>query len=106
MPVVLIKYKAPHKFPLAEIIAGLSREIWPAKAVIKKNSDVPEFLSKLLLAAVVTWAILKKFENTALRERGYAFLNKTLSWNTTKDIHHLTNINKSRVNKPYLGIRP
>ncbi|KAJ9634891.1 hypothetical protein H2199_008755 [Coniosporium tulheliwenetii] len=53
-PVVLIEYKAPHKFPLAEIVAGLDGDIRPAEEVINKEGDDFEFLSKSLVAAVIT----------------------------------------------------
>ncbi|KAJ9634904.1 hypothetical protein H2199_008768 [Coniosporium tulheliwenetii] len=53
-PVVSIEYKAPHKFPLAEIVAGLDGEIRPAEEVINKEGDDFEFLSKSLVAAVIT----------------------------------------------------
>ncbi|KAG9232118.1 hypothetical protein BJ875DRAFT_515281 [Amylocarpus encephaloides] len=54
VPAVLIEYKAPHKLPLAEIIARLSREIRPAEDIINKDGDELEFLSKSLLTTVVT----------------------------------------------------
>jgi hypothetical protein len=49
-----IEYKAPHKFPLAEIIAGLSGEIQPAEDIINKDSYDLKLLSKSLLATIVT----------------------------------------------------
>ncbi|KAG9228961.1 hypothetical protein BJ875DRAFT_489361 [Amylocarpus encephaloides] len=54
VPVVLIEYKAPHKLPLAEIVVGLRGVIRPAEEVINKEGDDLEFLSKSLVAAVVT----------------------------------------------------
>lgn len=54
VPAILIEYKAPHKLPLPEIIAGLRGEIRPAEDVINKEGDNLEFLSKSLLAAVIT----------------------------------------------------
>ncbi|KFY50343.1 hypothetical protein V495_00302 [Pseudogymnoascus sp. VKM F-4514 (FW-929)] len=53
-PVVSIEYKAPHKFPLAQIIAGLNGEIRPGDEIINKEGDDFEFLSKSLVAAVIT----------------------------------------------------
>jgi hypothetical protein len=53
-PVVSIEYKAPHKFPLDEIIAGLVGEIRPAEEIINKEGDDFKFLSKSLAAAVIT----------------------------------------------------
>lgn len=54
VPVVLVEYKAPHKLPLNEIVAGLKGEIHPAQEIINKESNSAEFLSKSLLAAVIT----------------------------------------------------
>ncbi|KFY26001.1 hypothetical protein V491_01494 [Pseudogymnoascus sp. VKM F-3775] len=54
VPFVSIEYKAPHKFPLAQIIAGLSGEIRPSEEIINKEGDDFEFLSKSLVAAVIT----------------------------------------------------
>lgn len=54
IPVVSIEYKPPHKLPLAEIAAGLRGEIRPAEEVINKEGDSFEFLSKSLIAAVIT----------------------------------------------------
>jgi len=54
VPIVSIEYKAPHKFPLVEITAGLKGEIRPAEDVINKEGDDFEFLSKSLVAAMVT----------------------------------------------------
>ena len=53
-PVVSIEYKAPHKFPLAQIIAGLNGEIRPGEEIINQEGDDFEFLSKCLVAAVIT----------------------------------------------------
>ncbi|OBT39281.1 hypothetical protein VE00_10595 [Pseudogymnoascus sp. WSF 3629] len=49
-----IEYKAPHKFPLAQIIAGLNGEIRPGEEIINQEGDDFEFLSKSLVATVVT----------------------------------------------------
>jgi hypothetical protein len=54
LPVVSIEYKPPHKLPLAQIAAGLCGEIHPAEEVINKEGDNFEFLSKSLVAAVIT----------------------------------------------------
>ncbi|KAL5349529.1 hypothetical protein ACLOAV_005824 [Pseudogymnoascus australis] len=54
VPVVSIEYKAPHKFPLAQIIAGLNGEIRPGDEIINKVGDDFDFLSKTLVAAVIT----------------------------------------------------
>ncbi|KAL5351074.1 hypothetical protein ACLOAV_004649 [Pseudogymnoascus australis] len=54
VPVVSIEYKAPHKFPLAQIIAGLNGEIRPGDEIINKEGDDFDFLSKSLVAAVIT----------------------------------------------------
>ncbi|KFY96895.1 hypothetical protein V498_02406 [Pseudogymnoascus sp. VKM F-4517 (FW-2822)] len=54
VPVVSIEYKAPHKFPLAQIIAGLNGEIRPGDEIINKEGDDFDFLSKTLVAAVIT----------------------------------------------------
>jgi hypothetical protein len=54
VPVVSIEYKPPHKLPLAQIIAGLKGEIRPAEEVINKEGDDFDFLSKSLVAAVIT----------------------------------------------------
>ncbi|KFY32082.1 hypothetical protein V493_00531, partial [Pseudogymnoascus sp. VKM F-4281 (FW-2241)] len=51
VPVVSIEYKAPHKFPLAQIIAGLNGEIRPGDEIINKEGDDFDFLSKTLVAA-------------------------------------------------------
>jgi hypothetical protein len=53
-PVISIEYKPPHKLPLAQIIAGLTGEIRPAEEVINKEGDDFDFLSKSLIAAVIT----------------------------------------------------
>ncbi|KFY28408.1 hypothetical protein V491_00477 [Pseudogymnoascus sp. VKM F-3775] len=53
-PIVSIEYKAPHKFPLAQIIAGLNGEIRPRDEIIHKEGDDFDFLSKTLVAAVIT----------------------------------------------------
>jgi len=52
--VISIEYKPPHKLPLAQIIAGLKGEIRPAEEVINKEGDDFDFLSKSLVAAVIT----------------------------------------------------
>jgi tRNA A-37 threonylcarbamoyl transferase component Bud32 len=54
VPVVSIEYEPPHKLPLAQIIAGLKGEIRPAEEVINKEGDDFDFLSKSLVAAVIT----------------------------------------------------
>ncbi|KAG9228177.1 hypothetical protein BJ875DRAFT_389965, partial [Amylocarpus encephaloides] len=54
VPAVLIEYKVLYKLPLAEIITRLSREIRPTKDIINKNSNKLKFLSKSLLATIVT----------------------------------------------------
>ncbi|OBT85169.1 hypothetical protein VE02_05617 [Pseudogymnoascus sp. 03VT05] len=54
VPVVSIEYKAPHKFPLAQIVAGLNGEIRPGDEIINKEGDDFDFLSKTLVAAVIT----------------------------------------------------
>jgi hypothetical protein len=54
VPAVSIEYKAPHKFPLAQIIAGLNGEIRPGDEIINKEGDDFDFLSKSLVAAVIT----------------------------------------------------
>jgi tRNA A-37 threonylcarbamoyl transferase component Bud32 len=71
VPAVLIEYKAPHKLPLAEIIAGLSGEIRPAEDVINKDGDELEFLSKSLLAAVITQLFSSMIGKGV--QRGYIF---------------------------------
>ncbi len=43
-----------HKFPLAQIIAGLNGEIRQGDEIINKEGDDFEFLSKSLVAAVIT----------------------------------------------------
>ncbi|KAJ8059754.1 hypothetical protein OCU04_011394 [Sclerotinia nivalis] len=53
-PIVSIEYKAPHKFPLEAITAGLKGEIRPAEEVINKESDGFGFASKYLVVAVIT----------------------------------------------------
>ncbi|KAJ9634885.1 hypothetical protein H2199_008749 [Coniosporium tulheliwenetii] len=52
--IMLIEYKAPHKFSLDNVIAGLDGEIRPAEDVIGKDGKSFEFLSKCLAAAVIT----------------------------------------------------
>ncbi|KAH7016614.1 hypothetical protein B0J12DRAFT_722451 [Macrophomina phaseolina] len=54
VPAVAIEYKAPHKLTRGEIAAGLSGEIVPDRDVIHKDGEGFGFLSKRLLAAVVT----------------------------------------------------
>ncbi|EKG09024.1 hypothetical protein MPH_14005 [Macrophomina phaseolina MS6] len=54
MPAVAIEYKAPHKLTRGEIAAGLSGEIVPDRDVIRKDGEGFVFLSKRLLAAIVT----------------------------------------------------
>lgn len=54
IPVVSIEYKPPHKLPLAQITASLKGEIRPAEEVINKEGDDFDFLSKSLVAAVIT----------------------------------------------------
>jgi tRNA A-37 threonylcarbamoyl transferase component Bud32 len=54
VPVVSIEYKPPHKLPLTQIIAGLKGEIRPAEEVINKEGNDFDFLSKSLVAAVIT----------------------------------------------------
>ena len=54
IPVISIEYKPPHKVPLIQIIAGLQGEIHPAQEVIDKEGDDFDFLSKSLVAAVIT----------------------------------------------------
>jgi tRNA A-37 threonylcarbamoyl transferase component Bud32 len=71
VPVVLVEYKAPHKLPLAEIIAGLSGEIRPAEDVINKEGDDLKFLSKSLLAAVITQLFSSMIGKGV--QRGYIF---------------------------------
>ncbi|CAD6445219.1 3a3088d6-d303-4cf5-9faf-e19c685c9a19 [Sclerotinia trifoliorum] len=53
-PIVSIEYKAPHKFPLEVIVAGLKGEIRPAEEVINKEGDGFGFTSKYLVVAVIT----------------------------------------------------
>lgn len=54
VPAVAIEYKAPHKLTREEVLAGLKGEIRPAEDIINKNGEGFEFLSRCLLAAVVT----------------------------------------------------
>ncbi|OBT67062.1 hypothetical protein VE03_04400 [Pseudogymnoascus sp. 23342-1-I1] len=54
IPIASIEYKAPHKFPLAQIIARLNGEIRPGDEIIHKEGDDFDFLSKTLVAAVIT----------------------------------------------------
>lgn len=54
LPIVSIEYKPPHKLPLVQIVAGLRGEIRPAEEVMNKEGDSFEFLSKSLVAAVIT----------------------------------------------------
>ncbi|KAK5146187.1 hypothetical protein LTR04_001103 [Oleoguttula sp. CCFEE 6159] len=54
VPVVAIEYKAPHKLTVEEIVAGLASEIHPAKDVINQEGDDFIFLSRSLMAAVIT----------------------------------------------------
>ena len=54
VPVVVIEYKAPHKITREEVLAGLNGEIVPADDIINKEGDSFEFLSKSLMAAVIT----------------------------------------------------
>ncbi|KAH7418838.1 hypothetical protein BKA64DRAFT_565249 [Cadophora sp. MPI-SDFR-AT-0126] len=75
-PVVLIEYKAPHKFPLAEIIAGFKGEIQPAEEIINKEGDDFEFLSKSLFAAVVTQLFSSMVGKGV--QRGYVFTGEAI----------------------------
>lgn len=75
-PVVLIEYKAPHKFPLAEIIAGFKGEIRPAEEIINKEGDDFEFLSKSLFAAVVTQLFSSMVGKGV--QRGYVFTGEAI----------------------------
>jgi hypothetical protein len=52
--VTSIEYKPPHKFSLDNIIAGLDGEIRPAIDVINQEGTSFEFVSKALVAAVIT----------------------------------------------------
>ena len=54
VPIVAIEYKAPHKVTSEEVIVGLASEIVPARDVINQEGDDFTFLSKSLMAAVIT----------------------------------------------------
>ncbi|OAX80549.1 hypothetical protein ACJ72_05120, partial [Emergomyces africanus] len=54
IPALAIEYKAPHKLTQDEIKDGLIQDIRPAKDVIDKDLDTPDFYSKRLVAAVIT----------------------------------------------------
>jgi hypothetical protein len=73
---VLIEYKAPHKLPLAEIIAGLRGEIRPAEEIINKEGDDLEFLSKSLVAVVVTQLFSSMIGKGV--QRGYVFTGEAI----------------------------
>ncbi|KAL5312830.1 hypothetical protein ACEPPN_019256 [Leptodophora sp. 'Broadleaf-Isolate-01'] len=75
-PVVLIEYKAPHKFPLAEIIIRFKGEIRLAKEIINKEGNDVEFLSKSLVAAVVTQLFSSIVGNGV--QRGYVFTREAI----------------------------
>ncbi|KAG9229511.1 hypothetical protein BJ875DRAFT_507895 [Amylocarpus encephaloides] len=76
VPVVLVEYKAPHKLPLVEIIAGLRGEIRPAEEVINKESDDLDFLAKSLLAAVITQLFSSMIGKGV--QRGYIFTGEAI----------------------------
>lgn len=71
-----IEYKAPHKFPLAEIIAGLDGEIRPAEEIINKEGDDFEFPSKSLVAAVITQLFSDKIGKGV--QLGYIFVGEAI----------------------------
>jgi chemotaxis protein histidine kinase CheA len=52
--ILSIEYKAPHKFSLDNIIAGLDGEIRPAEDVINQEGTGFDFVSRTLAAAVIT----------------------------------------------------
>lgn len=52
--IISIEYKAPHKFSLDNVVAGLDGEIRPVEDVINKEGESFEFNSKWLAAAVIT----------------------------------------------------
>jgi len=54
IPLVMIEYKAPQKFPLGQIITGLRGEIRPAEDVINIEGNSLRLFAKRLLAAVIT----------------------------------------------------
>ena len=52
--IMSIEYKAPYKFSLDNMVAGLDGEIRPVEDVINKEGESFEFNSKWLAAAVIT----------------------------------------------------
>ncbi|KAK8924884.1 hypothetical protein H634G_06071 [Metarhizium anisopliae BRIP 53293] len=54
IPVLTIKYKAPHKLSLNEIITGLKAEIQPERDVINRDSQGFVLTARRLAAAMVT----------------------------------------------------
>ena len=71
VPAVAIEYKAPHKLTREEVLAGLVGEIRPAEDVINKDGEGFEFLSRRLLAAVITQCFSYMIERGMLF--GYVF---------------------------------
>ena len=51
---VIVEYKAPHKLTKEHIETGLRGEIVPTLDVMNQDDDTLEFLSKSLMAAVIT----------------------------------------------------
>lgn len=76
VPVVLVEYKAPHKLPLSEIITGLRGEIRPAEEVINREGDDIAFISKSLVAAVITQLFSSMIGKGV--QRGYIFTGEAI----------------------------
>ncbi|ESZ89591.1 metalloprotease m41 ftsh [Sclerotinia borealis F-4128] len=92
-PVVLIEYKAPHKLPLADIVTGLKGVIQPATEIINKESDDCDFMSKTLIAAVITQLYPSMIGKGV--QRGYIFTGQAIIFlniqdNPTTVLYHLS----------------
>lgn len=76
IPVVVIEYKPPHKLPLQQVSLGLRGEIRPDRDVIGQEGKTPGFLSKSLLAAVVTQCFSYMIDKGV--QNGYVFTGEAI----------------------------
>ncbi|KAK4138392.1 hypothetical protein BT67DRAFT_437713 [Trichocladium antarcticum] len=53
-PAIAIKYRAPHKLSVAEIVTGLESEIQPERDMINKTGDGFAFAARYLTSVVIT----------------------------------------------------
>lgn len=76
VPVAAIEYKAPHKLTQEIIVTGLTGEIVPGRDIIGRDDDSSEYLSKRLMAAVVTQCFSYMIHH-GLRD-GYIFTGEVM----------------------------